>query len=68
MGEEPRHDQKSLDRVGLEGSLAQRSNSLAALRIALEGAAEAGANDHQGGCGKSGGRDCPISESEANSA
>lgn len=29
--------------VGLGGSLAQRSNSLAALRIALEGAAEAGA-------------------------
>jgi len=29
--------------VGLGGSLAQRSNSLAALRIALEGATEAGA-------------------------
>ena len=29
--------------VGLGGSLAQRSNSLAALRIALEGAAQAGA-------------------------
>jgi len=29
--------------VGLGGSLAQRSASLAALRIALEGAAEAGA-------------------------
>jgi FMN reductase len=29
--------------VGLGGSFAQRSTSLAALRIALEGAAEAGA-------------------------
>lgn len=29
--------------VGLGGSLARRSNSLAALRIALQGAAEAGA-------------------------
>jgi FMN reductase len=35
---------KHLTVVGLGGSLALHSNSLAALRIALEGAAEAGAN------------------------
>jgi hypothetical protein len=33
-----------LKAVGLGGSLAQRSNSLAALRIALQVAAEAGAS------------------------
>jgi hypothetical protein len=68
MGEEPRHDQKSLDRVGLGGSLAQRSNSLAALRIALEGAAEAGATTTKEDAARAEAEISPISESEAKSA
>jgi FMN reductase len=43
MNERDRPSKNRLTVVGLGGSLAEHSNSLAALRIALEGAAEAGA-------------------------